>query len=82
MKYDTRILVYPEGDEQEIEWSLRFRQIVDVAGRPLSTPLPTARMLAYRVAGISSRETRNEYVTTYRLEQLFPEDLAPYVEER
>lgn len=78
MKYDTRILVYPEGDTQEIDWQLRFNQLVDVSGRPLATPLPTVRMLAYRVRGISSEETRNEYVTRYHLEQLFPEDLAEY----
>lgn len=81
MKYDTRILVYPEGDTQEIEWPLRFNQLVDVSGRPLATPLPTARMLAYRVRGVSSEETRNEYVTRYHLEQLFPEDLAEYTGE-
>lgn len=80
MKYDTRILVYPEGDTQEIEWPLRFNQLVDVSGRPLATPLPTVRMLAYRVRGISSEETRNEYVTRYHLEQLFPEDLAEYTD--
>ncbi|MFW5741788.1 MAG: hypothetical protein ACOCVW_01530 [bacterium] len=80
MKYDTRILVYPEGDTQEIDWPLRFNQIVDVSGRPLATPVATVRMLAYRVRGISSDETRNEYVTRYHLEQLFPEDLAEHTE--
>jgi hypothetical protein len=80
MKYDTRILVYPEGDTREIEWPLRFNQLVDVAGRPLQTPLPTVRMLAYRVRGVANEETRNEYVTRYVLEQLFPDDLAEYVD--
>jgi hypothetical protein len=78
MKYETRILVYPEGDTQEIDWPLRFHQLVDVSGRPLQLPLPTVRMLAYRVRRISNEETRNEYVTEYYLEQLFPQDLAEY----
>ncbi len=80
MRYVTRRLVFPEGDTQEIEWTLRFGQIVDVSGRPLSLPVPTVRMLAFRVRRISTEETRNEDITSYSLEQLFPEDLAAYSE--
>lgn len=79
VRYTTRRLVYPEGDEREIEWSLSFNQVVDVGGRPLDLPLPTARMLAYRVRRISTENLRNEDVITYALEQLFPDDLAEYV---
>lgn len=78
MKYDTRMIIYPEGDEQEIDWPLRFNQLVDVAGRPLALPVPTARMLAFRVYRVSTEETRNEHITRYHLEQLFPDDLAAY----
>ena len=81
MKYDNRMLVYPEGDTQEIDWQLRFNQLVDVAGRPLALPVATVRMIAYRVRRISNEETRNEYVTRYFLEQLFPDDLAAYTRE-
>jgi hypothetical protein len=81
MKYDTRMLVYPEGDTQEIDWQLRFNQLVDVAGRPLTIPVPTVRMIAYRVRRVSSEETRNEHITRYFLEQLFPADLAAYASE-
>ncbi|MFP4114809.1 MAG: hypothetical protein ACOC0E_01630 [Spirochaetota bacterium] len=81
MKFETRILIYPEGDTQEIEWPLRFNQVVDVSGRPLSLPVPTIRMLAYRVRSISNDETRNEYVTKYYLEQLFPGDLSEYAQD-
>lgn len=35
MKYDTRILVDPESDTQEIDRPLRFNQLVDASGRPL-----------------------------------------------
>ena len=82
MKYDTRIMVYPEGDTQEIDWQLRFNQIVDVAGRPISLPVPTVRMIAYRVYRVSNEETRNEHITRYHLEQLYPDDLAPYARDR
>lgn len=81
MRYDTRLLVYPEGDTQEIDWPLRFNQLVDVSGRPVRLPIPTVRMLAYRVQRVSNEETRNEYVTRYYLEQLYPDDLAEYVGE-
>jgi hypothetical protein len=80
VRYDTRVLVYPEGDTQEIDWSLRFNQIVDVGGRPLELPLPTVRMLAYRVRRVDHEDTRNEEITRYHLEQLFPDDLAAYVQ--
>ena len=76
MKYDTHILVYPEGDTQEIEWTLRFNQVVDVSGRPIQLPVPTVRMLAYRVFRVSHEDTRNENITKYFLEQLYPDDLA------
>lgn len=46
MKYATRILVYPAGDTQEIDWALQFHPIVDVSGRPLRLPVASERMLA------------------------------------
>ena len=81
MRYTTHLLIYPEGDTQEIEWSLSFNQIVDVSGRPLRLPVPTVRMLAYRVYRVDSQDTRNEHTIRYSLEQLLPDELAPYAEE-
>ena len=80
MRYSVREIVYPEGDIQEIDWSLRFHQVVDVTGRPLSLPLSTVRMLAYRVCRVSTEENRNEEITRYHLEQLLPADLREYTE--
>jgi hypothetical protein len=80
MRYATRQIVYPEGDRQEIDWTLNFGQLVGVSGRPLGLPVPTVRMIAFRVKRISTEETRNEDITSYYLEQLFPEDLAEYAE--
>jgi hypothetical protein len=82
MKYDTNIIVYPEGDTQEIDWQLRFHQIVDVSGRPLQLPVATARMLAYLVYRVSNEETRNEHIRRHYLEQLYPEELAEHARER
>lgn len=79
MKYSVRRIIYPQGDEQEIEWPLSFGMLVDVSGRPLDLPLPTVRMLVYRVCRINRSENRNEMIDEYHLEQLFPDDLEPYV---
>ena len=80
MRYQTRLLVYPEGDTQEVTWSLRFNQVVDVSGRPVALPLTTVRTLAYRVVRIDHQDTRNEEIVRYHLEQLFPEDLVEYTD--
>ena len=81
VRYTTHLLIFPEGDTQEIEWAPSFNQLVDVNGRPLRLPLPTVRMLAYRVYRIDTEDSRNEHTIRYALEQMFPEDLAPYARE-
>ncbi len=63
----SKLLVYPEGDTQDALLSLTINQIVDLNGSPLSLPLPTAKMIAYRVYKISKNETRGEHVTHYHL---------------
>ncbi len=62
------IIVYPEGDSLEIEHPLRVNQLVDLNGNPLSTPLPTARMIAYRVWKISTRTERGSEETSFHVE--------------
>ncbi len=62
------MVVYPEGDSLEIEHQLRVNQLVDLNGNPLSTPLPTARMIAYRVWKISTRAERHSEEISYHLE--------------
>jgi hypothetical protein len=51
----TITIVYPEGDSREIEHELSVNQLVDLNGNPLSLPLPSARMIVYRVWKISTR---------------------------
>jgi hypothetical protein len=50
------VLVYPEGDTQEIRHRLQINQIVDLNGNPLRFPLRNTRIIAYRVYRISTRQ--------------------------
>ncbi len=65
----TISIVYPDGDSQEIEHELRVNQLVDLNGNPLPLPLPTARMIVYRVWKVSTETTgRHEENVCYHLE--------------
>jgi len=72
-------IVFPEGDVQEIEGRLPFNALVDINGQILSLPLPTNRMIVFRVAGISTKEHRGGTETYHLLELLSAEELLPYV---
>jgi hypothetical protein len=61
-------IIYPEGDSREIEHDLRVNQLVDLNGNPLPLPLPTARMIAYRVWKVSTRSERHTEEVCYHLE--------------
>ena len=64
----TITIVYPEGDTREIEHELRVNQLVDLNGNPLSMPLPSARMIVYRVWKVSTQAERHEESIFYHLE--------------
>jgi len=74
----SRQIVYPEGDTQEIEHALRVNQVVDLNGNPLGLPLPTARMIAYRVYKVSTHESIGESTTLYHLELLTRDQMIEY----
>jgi len=74
----TRQIVYPEGDTQEIEHALRVNQVVDLNGGPLALPLPTVRMIAFRVYKVSTRESIGESITLYHLELLTRDQMIEY----
>ena len=76
MKYSINEIVYPEGDRQEIEHSLSINQIVDINGFPLRLPIPEIRIIAYRVYKKTTREERNDIVTSYYIQQLTLEELG------
>ena len=72
-------VVYPEGDIQEIPHHLRINQIVDLNGNPLSPPLPTVKMIVYRVYKKRTEEARGEVHTLYYLELLKRNELIGYL---
>lgn len=79
MTVETKLIVFPDGDRQEISQGLRFNQVVDINGRPLPLPLPTVKMIAYRVVKISTREERGERVISYYLDLLRRSDMLEIV---
>jgi len=75
MELFTYKLKYPEGDEIEIEHSLNFNQIVDLNGNPIRIPIPSPKMIIYRVYKISTSEERKEITKYYYLELIVGQDL-------
>jgi hypothetical protein len=78
MQTEEFYIIYPEGDVQEVPGRLPFNQIVDVNGNLLRLPLPTNRMIAFKVARISVKETRGEKITSHYLELMSADELREY----
>jgi hypothetical protein len=72
-------IVFPEGDVQEISGRLSVNELVDINGRPLDLPLPTSRVIVFRVARITVEENRGSSETYHFLELMSAEELSPYV---
>ena len=72
-------IVFPEGDVQEVPGRLPFNTLVDMNGNVLSLPLPTNKMIAFRVARIKTSESKGNNETFHFLELLSAEELLPYV---
>jgi hypothetical protein len=72
-------IVFPEGDLQEIPGRLGINMLVDINGRELAHPLPTNRMIAFRVARIQVKEHKGGSETLHYLELLGAEELRPYL---
>jgi hypothetical protein len=72
-------IVFPEGDVQEIPRRLSINMLVDMNGNELSLPLPTNRIIAFRVARIKVEENRGGNATYHVLELMSAEELQPYV---
>ena len=71
----SKRLIYPDGDSQEVEHRLTINQIVDLNGVPLALPLPTDRMIVYRVFKITTDTPRGEEITNYHLELVRRDEL-------
>ena len=74
----TRRILYPEGDIQEIPHDLRVNQLVDLNGFPLALPLPTSRMIVYRVYRKSTSVERGEEIRSYSLELVGAPELEQF----
>ena len=79
MHLTSRWIVYPEGDSQEIEHTLSINQLVDINGFPLALPIPTTRMIVYRVFRIATESLKGEDIIRYYLEQLWREEMEELV---
>ena len=74
-------IVFPEGDSQEIQNRLTLNQLVDLNGNPLDLPLPTNRMLVFRVTKVRTNDYKGGSETYHYLEQVSAEELTEYVED-
>jgi hypothetical protein len=72
-------IVFPEGDVQEINCRLPFNSLVDMNGNVLSLPLPTNKMIVFKVAGIKTEEKKGSSETYHLLELLSSEELLEYI---
>ncbi|MDR2184890.1 MAG: hypothetical protein LBO80_04395 [Treponema sp.] len=75
-------IVFPEGDVQEISGRLSLNDLVDVNGRPLELPLPTNRMIVFRVSRIKTNENKGGNETYHFLELMSADELRPYTQSR
>jgi hypothetical protein len=80
MVINEYFIVFPEGDVQEIPGRLTVNALVDINGRKLELPLPTSKMIVFRVERIRVREGRGGSETLHFLEQLSADELLPYVQ--
>ena len=71
-------IVFPEGDIQEIQRRLPFNALVDMNGNVLSLPLPTNKMIAFKVNGIKTDEKKGSSETYHLLELLSADELLEY----
>lgn len=72
-------IVFPEGDVQEISGRLPFNSLVDMNGNVLSLPLPTNKMIVFKVAGIKTEEKKGTSETYHFLDLLSAEELIEYI---
>jgi hypothetical protein len=80
MQINEFFIVFPEGDVQEIQGRLPFNSLVDMNGNVLSLPLPTNKMIAFKVAGIKTEERTGVSETFHFLDLLSAEELLEYTQ--
>ncbi|MDR0321145.1 MAG: hypothetical protein LBI28_06555 [Treponema sp.] len=78
MHISEYFIVFPEGDVQEVQGRLPFNALVDMNGNVLNPPLPTNRMIVFKVAGIKTDERTGVSETYHFLDLLSAEELLEY----
>jgi hypothetical protein len=71
-------IVFPEGDIQEVPGRLPFNTLVDMNGNVLDLPLPTNKMVVFRVARIKINEHKGSNETFHFLELVSAEELISF----
>jgi hypothetical protein len=71
-------IVFPEGDVQEVPKRLPFNALVDMNGHVLYPPLPTNKMIVFRVSRIKTNENKGSNETFHFLELMSAEELIPF----
>jgi len=71
-------IVFPEGDFQEIQGRLPFNSLVDMNGNVIYPPLPTNKMIVFKVAGIKTDEKKGVSETYHYLDLLSADELLEY----
>jgi hypothetical protein len=71
-------IVFPEGDVQEVPGRLPFNTLVDMNGNVLDMPLPTNKMVVFRVARIKINENKGSNETFHFLELVSAEELISF----
>jgi hypothetical protein len=71
-------IVFPEGDVQEIPGRLSVNELVDINGSSLPLPLPSSRMIVFRVSRIKTNENKGGNETFHFLELMSAEELRPF----
>jgi hypothetical protein len=74
----SNYIIFPEGDVQEIEHSLTINQLVDLNGFPLPLPLPTVKMIVYRVYKINVKTPTGQEIREHFLELVNVNELTAY----
>jgi hypothetical protein len=79
MQIYTDLIVFPEGETQEIQAGLGINSLVDLNGRELELPLATNKIIAYRVVKMRTQEERGETKRFFFLELVPTSELSAYL---
>ena len=75
---DDHYIVFPEGDVQEVPGRIPVNSLVDMNGRPLTLPLPAAKMIVFRVQHVRTVENTGIRETFHHLELVNVDELRSY----